>query len=58
MKHRKNKNQLCDFGGTKMPKSLGNTVLMNTNALSKISFLPEDERQKITDNITKKQGRP
>lgn len=54
MKYRKNKNQLCDFGGTKIPKTLGNTLLMNTEALSKIAFLPENERQKITNNIIKK----
>ncbi|MBR6681670.1 MAG: hypothetical protein IKL40_01650 [Clostridia bacterium] len=54
MKHTKNEKSLCDFGGTKMPKTLGNTLLMNTEALSKIAFLPENERQKITENITKK----
>ena len=54
MKHRKNKDKLCDFGGTKMPQTLGNTIMMNTNALSKIAFLPENERKKITENITKK----
>ena len=54
MNHKKNNKQLRNFGGTKMPKELGNTVLMNTNALSKLSFLPKNEREKISENITKK----
>ena len=51
--NKKDDKKICDFGGTKMPQSLGNTVLLNTDALSKIAFLPEEERQKITESITK-----
>ncbi len=53
--HDKNKDDktLCNFGGTNIPKSLGNTLLMNTNALSRIAFLPEKERLMLTLNVIK-----
>ena len=54
MKRKKKQKELYISKSTKMPQTLGNTVLMNTDILSKISFLPEDERKKITGNITKK----
>ena len=38
MKNTQKEKQLCDFGGTKMPKTLGNTIMMNTDILSKIQI--------------------
>ncbi len=51
MNNTEKKDNLENFGGTNLPHKLGHSLMMNTNAIARLSFLPEDERIKISKKL-------